>query len=258
MRSNGELLLFSSRRGAEVEPRNPQSKDTTGKIREGRIRETIRPFYLFRFALSVLCFVTANCLLSFVFLAQQLLVEVNHCQPDPFTRYCRGPLERVESLLQQRHVSKETARMRWMLVALMVLGLAAGTGCDGDDDGQQTPEEVPENGSEIQDEEDEVAEPEILLAEGDATLGGGVGLTLCTVYPPGVGTLRGTLTWSGGPSELVAVFNDNTMAYSETEGPSPVTSVLHVSVEGEPWRFCGGNNGSTSASVHYVVTFQED
>ena len=123
---------------------------------------------------------------------------------------------------------------------------------------RRTAQETQGNGTAEQDEEYEFVESPIILASGDATIGAGVGLTLCTVYPPAAGTLRGTLTWSGAPSELVAVFNDNTTAYSQTEGPSPVTSVLHVSVAGDPWRFCGGNNGSTSATVHYSVTFLAD
>jgi len=147
--------------------------------------------------------------------------------------------------------------MKGTLVVLILLALAAGTGCDGDDVGQETTQESPEDGNPVPSENDDVAKSEIVLASGDANIGVHVGLSLCTVYPPGVGKLRGTLTWTSPPKKLVAAFNNGSV-HGETTGTSPLTSEHHVSEEGEPWRFVGGNDSATGASVHYVVTFQPD
>ena len=139
----------------------------------------------------------------------------------------------------------------FFFVALMFLG-----GCFDGDDGQQTSQETSTDTPEAQDG-DEVLKPEVLLAQGDAVLGGSNLMYVRIVYPPEPGTLRGTLIWSSPPDELTAYFRKDAK-HGIVTGTSPLTTEHHVSVAWEWWCLTAANNSGTDAYFAYVVMFRPD
>ena len=104
----------------------------------------------------------------------------------------------------------------------------------------------------------------MVLAQGTKTVPASGNVDLVTVEATEPGTLRGTITWSGAPTELMSVFkhvapND---FYGLTQSPSPLTSVAAVTsarvAAGTQWLLRAGDTTGTAVSVQYTVTFTPD
>jgi len=126
------------------------------------------------------------------------------------------------------------------LCALVVVALAAIGGCDSDSN----------SGS--------------VLAQGTATAPNGSGAVLATLNINQPGTLRGTITWSGDPTELAVAFKHVTPGnvIGMSIGSSPMTSTVAVTsarvAAGTQWEFLAANGSATTVSVQFEVTFEPD
>jgi hypothetical protein len=127
----------------------------------------------------------------------------------------------------------------------VVLGVAALVligGCDGDDES---------DGGE-------------LLAQGVKSLPAGTDTDCVIVEVTVPGTLRGTITWSGEPTELIGVFRHvaTTDVRGVTQSPSPCVTTTHVTssdiAAGAEWLFFSENGSATDVTVQYQVTFTPD
>ncbi len=104
----------------------------------------------------------------------------------------------------------------------------------------------------------------ILLAQGTKTIGTGDDEIMADVTVSEPGTLRGTITWSGPPTEMAAMLLH--VAPSDLLGitlsNSPTTSTVAVTsarvAAGHEWRFIGTNPHGPDVSVSYSVTFVPD
>ncbi len=132
--------------------------------------------------------------------------------------------------------------MRYVVLSL-VLALAAVTaigGCDSDDSGSGT------------------------IAQGSNTVPASGDVTLANVTATVPGTLQGTFTWTGAPTELVGAFFHVTPAdtLGITHSPSPVVCTVAVTsarvAAGEAWQFRVYNSTASDATVEYAVTFVAD
>ena len=130
-------------------------------------------------------------------------------------------------------------RYAGLFLALVFAGFALVAGCSGDD----------ETGGGA------------VLAQGTMTVPATGTVDLVTVEVTEPGTLRGTLTWSGAPTDLYCVFVHVTPgdAYGVTQSPSPINSVAAVTsarvAAGTQWLLRAANPSSTAVSVQYVITF---
>ena len=126
------------------------------------------------------------------------------------------------------------------LCVLVVTALAAVGGCDGDNS----------SGS--------------VLAQGTATVPGGASTVLATVNCNVPGTLRGTIEWSGPPTEMAAVFLHVTpgTTIGLSLGSSPTTSTVAVTsarvAAGTQWQFMAGIPSGPDVSVQFEVTFDPE
>ena len=132
--------------------------------------------------------------------------------------------------------------MRYVVLSL-VLALAAVTaigGCDSDDSGSGT------------------------IAQGSNTVPGSGTVLLANVTASVPGTLQAEITWTGDPTELVAVFLHVAPAdtLGVTQSPSPVVSTVAVTsarvAAGEEWQLAAYNTGATDVAVQYRVMFVPD
>jgi hypothetical protein len=123
---------------------------------------------------------------------------------------------------------------------LLVSALAAVGGCDGDNS----------SGS--------------VIAQGTTNLPGSGELVLATVNCDAPGTLRGTIAWSGDPTELAVAFKHVVPGdvIGLAIGSSPSTTSVAVTsarvAAGTQWQFIGANGSGTAVSVQYEVTFQPE
>ena len=126
------------------------------------------------------------------------------------------------------------------LCVLLVTALAAIGGCDGDDN-QGT-----------------------MLSQGTANLAGSGEMVLATVNCNAPGTLRGTISWSGDPTELVVAFKHVVPGdvIGLTIGASPSSTTVAVTsarvAAGTQWEFIGANSSGTAVSVQFELTFEPD
>jgi hypothetical protein len=103
-----------------------------------------------------------------------------------------------------------------------------------------------------------------LLAQGSVSLGVGSTLVLATLTINQPGTLHGTMTWSGPPTELAEGFKHvatgTTIGY--TIGSSPTTTTVAVTTDrvaaGTEWQFLAANGGASAASIQFEVRFEPD
>ena len=127
------------------------------------------------------------------------------------------------------------------LFFLFFAPLALVGGCDGDDDGGG-----------------------IVLAQGTKTIAASADEILAEVTVSEPGTLRGTITWSGTPTDMVGMFLHITPSdmLGITLSPSPTISTVTVTssrvAAGHEWRFIGANPDSPDVSISYVITFTPD
>ncbi len=116
-------------------------------------------------------------------------------------------------------------------------------GCDGDDDGTAAG---------------------IILAQGTKTIATGANEILAEVTVSEPGTLRGTITWSGPPTDMAGMFLHITPSdlLGITLSPSPTISTVAVTsarvAAGHEWRFIGDNPNGPDLSFSYVITFTPD
>jgi len=129
--------------------------------------------------------------------------------------------------------------MRHLSLMLVALALVATFGCDGDDDGSGG----------------------VLLAQGTKTLPTGVDVAVAEVEVTVPGTLQATLTWSGGPTEVGAMFLQigPSTVLGIAQSPSALTSTVAVTAarvaDGHDWRFIGINSAGPDVTAEYVITF---
>jgi hypothetical protein len=125
------------------------------------------------------------------------------------------------------------------LCVLVVTALAAVGGCDGDNSG----------GS--------------VLAQGTATVTSS-STVLATVDCSVPGTLRGTIVWSGPPTEMGAGFKHVSPGtlIGLTMGSSPSTATVAVTsarvAAGTQWQFLAAVPSGPSVSVQFEVTFDPE
>jgi hypothetical protein len=126
------------------------------------------------------------------------------------------------------------------LCVLLITALAAIGGCNGDSNG----------GS--------------VLAQGTTTVGSGSDIVLATIDINQPGTLRGTITWSGDPTEMAVAFKHVAPAQviGLSVGSSPTGSTVAVTsarvAAGTQWQLLAANGSATAVSVQFEATFQAD
>ncbi len=134
-------------------------------------------------------------------------------------------------------------RTAGLITILLVAAAALIGGCDGDD---------------------ETSEGGVLLAQGTKTLPGGTDVDLVTVEATVPGTLRGTITWSGEPTELIGVFRHvaTTDVHGVAQSPSPLIATAYVTsahvAAGTQWLFFAENYSTPDVTVQYQITFTPD
>ena len=131
--------------------------------------------------------------------------------------------------------------MKRFSMCLMLLLLAVALGCD-DDGGAGG----------------------MVLAQGTKTITTGGDVTVVEVDVTEPGTLRGEISWTGDPTEMVTTFLH--IAPSDILGlvhsPSPVVATVAVTsarvAAGHGWRFIAMNSAGPDVSVSYTITFAPD
>jgi hypothetical protein len=104
----------------------------------------------------------------------------------------------------------------------------------------------------------------IILAQGTKTIATGADEILADVTVSEPGTLRGTITWSGPPTEMAVLLLHVTPSdmLGITFSNSPTISTVAVTsarvAAGHEWRFVGTNPNGPDVSVSYTVTFVPD
>jgi len=132
-------------------------------------------------------------------------------------------------------------RVLCLVMVLAVAGLTLLGGCDSDDGGTST-----------------------LLAQGTITIPASDAVDVATVQVSEPGTLQARITWSGAPTELIAVLRH--VATSDTHGmtqsPSPLISTAVVDsadvAAGTDWLFRAGDMAGTAVTVEYEIRFLPD
>lgn len=128
--------------------------------------------------------------------------------------------------------------MKQLGMVVVLLALATALGCNSD------------NGSGV-----------IVLAQGTKTIttGGEVAVVDVEVTEPG--TLQGQITWTGAPTDMVAVFLHIAPAdvLGVVHSPSPAVATVAVTsarvAAGADWRFIAASSSGPDVSVSYTVTF---
>jgi hypothetical protein len=133
-------------------------------------------------------------------------------------------------------------RIFCLLMVLAVAGLTSLAGCSGDGDGGS-------GGA---------------LAQGTATIPASGAVTIATVQVTVPGTLQAHITWSGTPTELLAVFQQVSTSHLHglTQSPSTLVSTAAVGsadvAAGSDWRLIGASPSAVAVSVQYEIRFIPD
>jgi len=103
-----------------------------------------------------------------------------------------------------------------------------------------------------------------LLAQGTKNLPTGTDVVVADVEVTVPGTLQATLSWSGGPTEVGAMFIQlgPTTVLGITQSPTPLVSTVAVTAarvaDGHDWRFVAVNSAGPDVKATYTITFVPD
>ena len=139
-----------------------------------------------------------------------------------------------------------------VLFSALLFIIVMGCDGDGDGDGETPPAETPEPTSAT-----------ITVAQGTETVSSGTStpLATCSIAEPGM--LVATVTWSGVPPNIMALFHhEGATVHGLGTSGSPLTSTATVTdaivVAGHNWEFLISHGAGSDVDFTYVITFTPD
>ncbi len=127
-------------------------------------------------------------------------------------------------------------------------------GCNGDDEVEAVPEATPPP---------EPTPTTVTVAQGTKTVPSGVSTTMASFSIAESGILMATITWSGVPPSVMALFlHEGTTVHGLGTGGSPFNSTATVTdaivVAGHGWEFIISHGAGADVDCTYVITFTPD